>query len=158
MKLEVFNNPTLADFIQVIVKMPANERENFEALTGQKYDVDSIAIGNFSTPGPKWVVYADGIPISVGGFAYQRPGVWRDFMINTPEAWEQHWFQMTRICRRIMDAMFTSQQAHRVDCISKASRTNIRWHEVLGYNLEATLYGYCADGADALIFSRVKHV
>ncbi len=156
--IEVYENPTLADFIQVVVKMTQGERENFEALTGQKYDVDSIAVGNFMTQGPKWVVYADEKPISVGGFVFQRPGVWRDFMINTPEAWGKHGFQMTRICKRAMDAMFASKQAHRVDCISMVRHANVRWHEVLGYNLEATLYGYGADGADALIFSRIKHV
>jgi hypothetical protein len=156
--IQVLENPTLLDFIKVVLRMPENERENFEALTGQKYDVDSIAMGNFMVQGPKWGVYADGEPISVGGFVFQRTGVWRDFMINTPEAWAKHWFPVTRICKRAMDAMFASKQAHRVDCISLASRTNVEWHKVLGYNLEATLYGYCANGADALLFSRVKHI
>ncbi len=156
--IETFTNPTLLDFIKVVWAMPQDERDNFEALTGQPYDVDSIAMGNFMAPGPKWVIKVDGEPISVGGFVPQRPFVFRDFMINTPEAFEKHWFVVTRQCRRAMNAMFVSRQAHRLECISLANRkVPLRWHKVLGYNFEATLYGYCANGADAVIFSRVQH-
>ena len=156
--IQVYTNPTLLDFIQVCIDMPQNERENFEALTGEKYNVDGIAVGNFCVAGPKWVIKADDKPICVGGFVPQRPGVWRDFMINTPDAWEKHWFGVSRICRRALDAMFLSKQAHRLECISLASREKaLRWYKVLGYNREATLYGYCATGADAVLFSRVQH-
>ena len=160
--IQVYSNPLLLDFIKVCIKMPQNERENFEAITGEKYDVDSIAVGNFTVPGPKWVIKADDEPICVGGFAPVRPGVWRDFMINTPEAWEKHWFAVSRICRRALDAMFISKQAHRLECVSLASRLEKhpeieKWYTLLKYNREATLYGYCANGADAVMFSRVQH-
>jgi hypothetical protein len=155
--IEVFNNPFLLDFISVCLRMPQDERDNFEALTGQKFDVDSIAIGNFTVPGPKWVIKADGEPICVGGFVPQRPGVYRDFMINTPEAFSKYWFPVTRIARRAMDSMLRTG-AHRLECISHHSREDaFKWYSVLGYNKEATLYGYCANGADAVLFSRVKH-
>jgi hypothetical protein len=157
--IHIYTQPTLWDFIRVVCQMPQNERDNFEALTGEKYNVDSIAVGNFTVLGPKWVIKADDEPICIGGFVPQRPGVWRDFMINTPAAWEKHWFPVTRICRRAMTAMFASKQAHRLECVSLAARDAriFRWYETLGYNLEATLYGYCASGADALLFSKVRH-
>jgi hypothetical protein len=58
--------------------------------------------------------------------------------------------------------MLNSKTAHRLECIVPAPRIAarpelVRWYEVLGYNREATLYGYCANGADAVIFSRVQH-
>ncbi len=156
--IQVYSDPTLLDFIKVVWAMPENERENFEALTGEKYNVDSIAVGNFMVNGPKWVAKVDDEPICVGGFAYQRSGVWRDFMINTPVAFEKHWFPLTRICRRAMNSMFISKQAHRLECITLASREQaMKWYRVLGYNREATLNGYCANGADAVLFSRVQH-
>ena len=156
--IEVRTDPLLLHYVQVCIKMPADERAQLEAFTGEPYDVDSAAVGNFMAPGPKWGIYADDEPIIVGGFNYQRPGVWRDFMLTTPEAWEKHWFHVTRVARRIMTAMFTSGQAHRLECISLASREKaFRWYDVLGYHREGTLYGYCANGADAVIFSRVKH-
>jgi hypothetical protein len=138
--------------------MPQDERDQLEAFTGQPYDVDAAAIGNFTVPGPKWVIKADDEPIIVGGFVPQRPGVWRDSMLTTPEAWEKHWFQVTRLCRRAMDAMLKSGEAHRLECIALASREkSFKWYKLLGYNNEGRLHGYCANGADAMMFSRVKH-
>ena len=160
--ITVYTDPWLIDFLKVCANMPQDERDGFEDITGEKYNLDNIAVGNFTVPGPKWVIKADDEPITVGGFVPQRPGVWRDFMINTPVAWEKYWFPITRIARRAMNAMFASKQAHRLECIAPAARLAARpeiedWYKVLGYNREATLYGYCASGADAVIFSRVQH-
>lgn len=160
--IEVYSNPFLLDFIKVCAKMPQDEREQLEAFTGEKFDIDGAAIGNFTVLGPKWVVKVADEPICVGGFVPQRPGVYRDFMLNTPEAFEQYWFSVTRIARRAMDAMFKSGQAHRLECIAPATRLAARsqiedWYKVLGYTREAPLWRYCADGSDAVIFSRVKH-
>lgn len=169
--ITVFNNPFLADFIQVAANMPEDERKQLEQFTGEKYDIDGVAIGNYTAPGPKWVIKVGddqeafnlGLarPIVVGGFVPQRPGVWRDFLLTTPDAWE-HWFAVTRICRRVMDAMLISGQAHRLECIVPVSRLEKRpelekWYKVLGYNKEGLHHGYCADGADAISFARVRH-
>jgi RimJ/RimL family protein N-acetyltransferase len=156
--IQVYTDPWLLDFVKVCNRMPQEEREQLEAFTGEKYSVDGAAIGNFTVPGPKWVIKADDEPIAIGGFVPQRPGVYRDFMLNTPEAFEKHWFAVTRIARRAMDAMLLSKQAHRLECIAHHSREKaFRWYATLGYHKEATLYGYCANGADAVIFSRVRH-
>ncbi len=156
--IQVYTDPLLLDYIKVCIALPQDEREQLEAFTGQPYTVDGAAVGNFTAPGPKWVIKADDEPLCIGGFVLQRPGVWRDFMLTTPEAWAKHWFSITRIARRAMDAMFSSGQAHRLECISHHSREKaFEWYRVLGYNREATLYGYCANGADAVLFSRVRH-
>jgi hypothetical protein len=160
--IQVYNNPLLLDFIKVCIAMPQDERDQIEAFTGEQYSVDGAAVGNFTVPGPKWVIKADDEPILIGGFTPQRPGVWRDFLLTTPAAWEQHWFTITRHCRRAMDAMLNSGQAHRLECIVPAQRLAHReglakWYKTVGYNNEGLLHGYCANGADAVIFSRVKH-
>lgn len=156
--ITVYSNPLLLDFIKVCIKMPEDERAQLEAATGQPYDVDGAAIGNFSVTGPKWVLKVDDEPIVVGGFAMQRPGVWRDFMLTTPEAWDKHWFGVTRICRRVMDDMLHSGMAHRLECVAHFSREKAqKWYKVLGYNFEARMYGYYANGHDALLYSRVRH-
>lgn len=160
--IQVYNNPLLLDFIKICIAMPDDERQQLEAFTGEKYDVDGAAVGNFSVAGPKWVIKADDEPILIGGFVPQRPGVWRDFLLTTPLAWEKHWFAATRHCRRAMDAMLTSRQAHRLECVVPAARVAKRkdlqkWYKIVGYNKEATLHGYCASGADAIMYSRVKH-
>jgi hypothetical protein len=160
--IKVYTDPWLIDFLKVCANMPQDERDQLEAFTGEAYSVDGAAIGNFTVPGPKWVIKADDEPICVGGFVPVRPGVWRDFMLTTPAAWDKHWFAVTRVCRRAMDAMFTSGQAHRLECVAPAVRLAKRpeiekWYSVLQYHKEATLYGYCANGSDAVTFSRVRH-
>lgn len=154
--IQVYNNPLLLDFIKVCVRLPQDERDQLEALTGQTFDVDGAAVGNFMVNGPKWVIKWDNEPIIVGGFEYQRKGVWRDFMLTTPEAWSEHWFPVTRICRRVMDSMFSSGTAHRLECISDARREKAhRWYKTLRYDREAVMRGYCTDGRDAVMYSRV---
>ncbi len=159
--IQVYTNPLLLDFIKVCLNMPQDEREQLEAFTGEKYDVDSAAVGNFTVPGPKWVIKADDEVLCIGGFVPQRPGVYRDFMLTTPAAWEKHWFAITRVARRAMDGMLR-EQAHRLECIAPAARLAARpeiekWYGLLGYTREAPLWRYCANGADAVIFSRVRH-
>jgi len=160
--IQVFSNPWLTDFIQLCVAMPADERAQIEAISGQPYSVDGAVIGNATVAGPKWVIKDDETPIIIGGFVPQRPGVWRDFLLTTPVAFEKHWFPVTRICRRIMDGMFSSGAAHRLECIVPAPRLASRpelerWYKVLGYNKEGLRYGYYANGSDAVAFARVKH-
>lgn len=171
--LRMFTNPFLADFIIVAAQLPDDERAQLEAFTGEQFNVDGAAVGNFTVAGPKWVAkvaetedeFTTGAsrPVAVGGFAFQRPGVWRDFMLNTPEAFDPaNWFRLTRECRRIMDAMLRSGQAHRLECVVPASRLAGRpelrkWYKLLGYNEEGLRYGYLANGQDAVSFSRVKH-
>jgi hypothetical protein len=155
--INVYDNPLLLDFIRVCVKLPDDERAQLEQFTGHPFTVDGAAIGNYSAPGPKWVIKDDDEPVAIGGFVQERPGVWRDFMLTTPEAWGKHWFPVTRVCRRVMDAMLESGQAHRLECVTPASRHRVfRWYRTLGYTREGRLRGYCANGADAIIFSRVK--
>lgn len=158
-KLFTYNNPFILDFVIVADKLPQDERDQLEAFTGQKYDAESAAVGAFTAPGPKWVIKTeDNRPICVGGYVYQRPGVWRDFMMNTPEAFGEHWFAVTRSVIRIMNSMFLSGQAHRLECIALASRTKAHdWYRILGLHKEGVLHGYAASGADAIIFARVQH-
>lgn len=158
MTIEVLTDPLILDYVKICILMPDDERAQLEAFTGQPYDVDGAAMGAYTANGPKWVIRSDGQPIVAGGFVLQRPGVYRDFLLTTPEAWTDHWFAVTRICRRIMDAMLISREAHRLECVALASREkSFKWYKILGYNNEGRLHGYCANGADAVIFSRVKH-
>jgi hypothetical protein len=158
-KLQVYSNPFLLDFLIVCDKMPQDERDQLEAFTGEPYDAERAAIGNFMTYGPKWVFKTEsGRPIAVGGYVLQRKGVWQDFLISTPELWTDHWFFFTRYVVGAMKGMFQSGEAHRLQCISLASRTRaFPWYKAIGYTREGTLHGYAASGADAVMFARVRH-
>jgi hypothetical protein len=162
MTIEVFNDPLLLDYLKVCINMPQDQRSQVEAFAGQKFDIDAVAVGNYMVQGPKWVIKDGNNPIVVGGFKQQRPGVWRDYMLTTVEAWEQkYWFTVSRVCRRAMDFMFSSGMAHRLECIAPTDRLEanpkiVKWYGLLGYRFESIRYGYCANGADATAFCRLK--
>jgi hypothetical protein len=159
---EVVQEPVLGFYIQVARRVPADQIEHFEQATGQKWDIDGIAIGNFTQPGPKYAILKDGEVLAVGGFSVQRPGVVRDFFLSVPEAFDPENFRtVTRLCKRLMAHVLDSG-AHRIECIVPAKRVEKmpqleRWYSILGYNFEARHHGYCADGSDALCYSRVRH-
>ena len=71
--IQTYTNPLLLDFIKVCINMPEDERKQLEAFTGQPYDIDGAAVGNFTVEGPKWVIKADDEPIVIGGFVPQVP-------------------------------------------------------------------------------------
>lgn len=160
--IEVVHNPLLLDYIKVCVNMPEDERAQVPEFTGYPFGIDNVAIGCWQVSGPKWSIRRDGEPLVVGGFHQERPGVWRDFLLTTPDAWtRENWMPVTRACRRIMDSMFQNGAAHRMECVTPSIRVKSRpelpkWYGVLGYHHEATLRGYCVSGADAELFSRVK--
>jgi hypothetical protein len=161
MKFEVFNDPILLDFIRVILNAQPDQIEHFMTMTGEPWAIDSIALGNFTAPGPKWSIRIDDVPVVVGGFAPLHKGVYRDWFISTPAAFEPaNYFRITRICRKLMDAMLKNG-VHRIQCIAPAARIEHnprleRWYAAMGYKKEALHSGYCATGADAICYSRVK--
>jgi hypothetical protein len=156
-KFAVHRNPNLGDFVAVCLQLPADEREQFEAFTGNPYDPGQVAAAFSLRAGPSWVITADEIPIVVAGFDLIRPGVWQDWLFSTPQAWDaQHWRSVTKICRKAMDALLRGD-AHRLQCVSLASRIHAhRWYRPLGLELEGTLRGYGVNGEDALMFSRLR--
>lgn len=164
MKVTLYNDPYLLDFLKLAAVLPQDERDQLTKLTGFPYDLDGCAVGNFTVPGPKWVAkLEDGTPLMAGGFVPKRKGVFHDFLLSGPQAWSPEYFRTcTRICRRLMDAMLNSGEAHRLETVVPTARLAARpelerWYTLLGYNKEGTHYGYCADGSDAVWFSRVKH-
>jgi hypothetical protein len=163
MKYQLYHSPILLDYLRVISRAPEDQKLHFTEVTGQEWNIDSIAVGNLETTGPKWSIYADDTPIVVGGFAQRRPGVFEDWFISTPEAFSQeHYRYVTRLCKGLMDNMLGQKIAHRLECVVPVARLErsprlAKWYKVLGYNREALHHGYCANGGDAVRFARVKH-
>lgn len=156
MNYAVYKGPKLIDFLQVLGKLPDDEVDQFEAFTGEKFDVERVASVYSLREGPAWVLTVEGQPIVIAGFDMLRPGVWQDWLFSTPVAWEKHWRLVTKMSRKVMDAMLQSG-AHRLQCVSLASRIHAhRWYRPLGLRLEGTLHGYGVNGEDALIFARLR--
>lgn len=158
MKFELFRKPSLSDLLLVCDRLCDDERRQYEAFNGLKYDRDRLALALATKTGPSWVLCADLRPICAAGFDYIRPGVWQDWMVNTPEAFGRNWRTTTKHVRRVMDAMLDQDGTHRLQCVSLSTRTDAhRWYKVLGLAPEGTLRAYGSNGEDAIMFSRVKH-
>lgn len=156
MTVRLLSGTDLLELLQVCYRLPADEREQCEAFSGDAYDPAHLAATLYATPGPKWTVMAAGDPIMVAGFTNLRPGVWQDWAVTTPAAWDTHWRPVTRLARRVMDEMLQTR-AHRLQCVSLASRIHAhRWYRPLGLEPEGTLRGYGANGEDAIMFSRLR--
>lgn len=156
MTVTLHETPTLVEFLIVLGKLPADEIEQYEALTGSKFEPERVAATYFLRDCPKWVVYADGQPIAIAGFDDVGNGVWQDWMFSTPEAWSKHWRGLTRMAKRVMDWMLKND-ARRLQCVSLASRIQAhKWYGALGLELDGTLRGLGKNGEDALMFSRLR--
>lgn len=153
----VYKNPTLTDYLQVLARLVDDEIEQYEAFSGQSFDVEEVAAIYSLRIGPRWVLTADGSPLVIAGFDEIRKGVWQDYLFSVPEAWgPSHWKRVTRESARTMAVMLQTV-AHRLQCVSLASRLAAhRWYGALGLELEGRLARYGAGGQDALIFSRVR--
>jgi len=156
--ITLYKRATLIQFLQVCDGMPADEREQYEAFCGVKYDVQEAALTFANRTGPNWVLCADEKPLCIAGFDYLRPGVWQDWMITTPDCWDKYWRSVTKHTKRVMDAMLETE-AHRLQCVSLRSRIQAhKWYRVLGLKQDGILPGYGVDGQDAILFSRCKVV
>jgi len=154
--LVVYRNPSLIDFLRVADNLCPDEREQYEAFTGETFDAQRVAAAYAYTPCPQWVICNKEGPVVIAGFNQLRPGVWQDWMFSTPEAWSQHWRGVTKIARRALDAMLR-EDAHRLQCVSLASRIHAhRWYRPLGLEQEGTLRGYGVNGEDAIMFARLR--
>ncbi len=149
--------PSVVDFLRVCAVLPKDEREQYEAFQGRPYEPERVALEFATSMGPAWtLVTAAGEPVIIGGFSWMRPMVWRDWLLSTPQAWSYHWRTVSKVCRRVTDQMMRTE-AHRIECVALASRTNAHaWYRLLHYEFEATLTKYGAEGEDAVLYRRVN--
>lgn len=155
--LQLYKKPNLLDLLGVCHRMPDDEKEQYEAFFGLKYDPNEFAARLSLSQGPSWLLCDDEKPIAAAGFELIRKGVWQDWMVSTPEAWsEANWRGTTRYVRKAMNVMLETD-AHRLQCVSLRSRIRAHeWYRVLGLRQEGVLEAYGVDGQDAIMFARLR--
>lgn len=155
--MKLVRGASLIDLLELAAKLPADEREQYEAFSGNDFHFEQFAAEMYGLPGPKWTILDDGQVLVVGGFMQRGPANWQDWLVTSPEAWSpSRWKGVTRRCRAAMDEMLQTH-ALRLQCVSLANREKAHaWYRVLGLQLEGQLRAYGANGEDALMFSRVR--
>lgn len=154
---QLYQNPQLVDFLQVMSALRADELAQYEAFSGEEFNAQRVAAFMALQTGPRWVVVRGDTPVAVAGFDLIRPGVWQDWMFSTDGAWEPGaWRSVTKHVRKGMTAMLQSG-AHRLQCVSLASRVQAHaWYRVLGLRQEGVLRRYGVNGEDAIMFARTE--
>lgn len=155
--MKLFHNPDLLAVLHCARNLKADEIRQVEAWVGGKYDPDSTAAMVYQSPWLKWAVWGDEFPVCVGGYQYDRPGVWRVWMLSTPEAWGKHRFAVTRAAKVTLDGLFQSG-AHRVEITSLSDRVEAhKWYtRCLGFHYETTMAQWGANQEDAMLFARLR--
>lgn len=149
----------IEDLAYLARNMRPDEIQQDLAVTGaSEYEPQQAILRMAAVAGPKIVVLADNVPVAAGGFWQVRPGVWEGWQLGTMAGWEAHWRTITKCTRRLNDQWLARPDVHRLQLIGLAGREKaFEWYErSLGYTREATLRAYCANGADAIMFSRIK--
>jgi RimJ/RimL family protein N-acetyltransferase len=157
MNVEIYPNPTMLDLLVVASQIPEDEKHQIEAMSGYAHTIDGTALACATKNGPKFKFMADGKLIAVCGFEQVAPGVWHDWMMNTPEAFGTHWFGLSRRCRRLVDDLLAEPAFRRIQCYSMASREAAhKWYRVLGYKREGVMAKWAANGEDVVVYARTK--
>jgi ribosomal protein S18 acetylase RimI-like enzyme len=68
-------------------------------------------------------------------------------------AWIEHGRDMTTLIRMHIKDALEHNLARRIETVTLPERSRARaWYEKLGLKFESTLPGYCADGADGVLY------
>jgi hypothetical protein len=146
--------PTLHGLLQLAQQLPDEEREVYEALTGEKFDPERYAAQTFLAPGIHHMGLRYGAePVFAGGFLPNGEGVYRTWFCAPEWAWKAHGNQITLICDGFIRGMLAAKLAQRVETVTLASHTRARqWYEKLGLKYESTLHGPNSGSTDAVVY------
>lgn len=155
--LNVVDSPSLDIYALICRDLPTDERRQYEALNGSKYDADELAAVMMLINGPKWaIVTADTAePLAAGGYTLQSGGVWRSWMLARNVCWEKYAEEVTNICTGIMEMMFADFNAHRLETVCLADRTRARrWYERhLGLQCEGIMRAAGVEKEDVALYA-----
>lgn len=153
--------PLVQDFAYIAERMRPDEVANFLAMSGlDEYVPDVAARSWVMAEGTSFAMLdRSGLPVVVWGFCPIRKGVYEAWAAAPMDGWNRYWRAFTKTCRRQMDEMLTSGDAHRIQVCTLASRVEAHaWYEKgLHMAREGLHRAYCADGSDAVMFARVRN-
>lgn len=147
--------PTLSGLLQLAEQLPPDERDVYEALTGEKFDAERYAAQIFLAPGIHHMGVRYGAePVFAGGFLPHEEGIYRTWFCAPEWAWKAHPGQISLICSQFIRGMFASKLAQRIETVTLASHTRARqWYEKLGLKYERTIHGPNSGSTDAVVYA-----
>jgi hypothetical protein len=122
-------------------------------------DAQMAVIKHYEVHGEGWTLFKDGRPIAAAGVCIVVEGMGSAWGLITDEARKMP-FALHRHTKKIFEEIIAKRNLRRVDMIvnpnTDFARAAMEWAERLGFEREATLKRFYADGSPALQYARTK--
>lgn len=155
--------PTREHLQTILPRLPADERAQYAALTGRRFDANAVADELLATMPQCLVAHTwidrRGLAYAAGGFVEVAPGTAQSWMAVAEDAWADHAGELHRMAYDISSALLASGAVMRLETWVLASRERARrWYERrLGLKHEHTKARY-ASGEDVAVYVRFREV
>ena len=112
--------------------------------------------GRLEAAGPGFTVLMDGEPVGAAGMCLYWAGVGEAWTMFLPEL-KEHRIWLTRTTKRVLNDVTKALNLHRVQIAVRADQEiNKCWALVLGFSNPLPLPKYGPDGADFVMYSRIR--
>jgi hypothetical protein len=148
----------LWDLLILLPQLRPDEVEQCEALSGEKFDHQKLAVRHFTAPGMAWTIADEDEPIlSLGGMR-TRPGVLSSWYIPSPKIWTRQYIRTaTKVTRTLIRNVLAEGSTHRIETVVLSSRTEAqRWYHTIGLKYESTMRSFGSNGEDAAMFVALR--
>ena len=148
---------TLADCAYVCTNMRDEDFRETSSLTSAKTK-DEMAKVILGQGGESYTISnKNKEPVLIGGAYYDNPKVATIWLIATKNISLRDWWVTTTFITELMEVMFESGVAHRIQAQSIGWRLHAhKWLQRIGLIKEGHLKGFSEDGYDVLIFGKGK--
>jgi hypothetical protein len=148
---------TLADCVYVCTNMREEDYRETSSLTSDKTR-DDMAKTIANQGGESYTIYnKQNEPVIIGGAYYDNPRVATIWLFTTDKVSMRDWWVCTKFIIELMEVMFESGVAHRIQAQSIGWRLHAhKWLQRIGLMKEGHLKYFSEDGYGVLIFGKAK--
>ena len=148
----------MVDLLRICQDARPDEKEQYEALVGVKWDTEIVVNDLFNRTGTKFSLMRDNLPIAVCGWEPLIPGVWQAWMVGTMDNWDKYWRSITKLCRETIDIMFSLEGTRRLQIAVLSSREKTcEWYiRGMKFHYESTMKKFGMDGQDMSIYAKLR--
>ena len=153
----ILRAPTLEEALLICRSARPDEQEQFHALTGRAWDAEVVAAEVVAKDGLKWVALDNGHPFVMGGYDHVVNAVYQSWMVGTMVDWRTHWRSITKVSRKVMQAVLDSGATRLQTCVLASREKTCEWYvRALKMNFEGHMRGFGANGETMAMYARVK--
>lgn len=153
----ILRAPTWEEALLICRNARPDEQEQYHALTGRSWDAEAVAAEIMGKDGLKWLVLDNKHPFVMGGYDHVVNNVYQSWMVGTMVDWQTHWRSITKVSRKVMQAVLDSGATRLQTCVLASRTKTCEWYvRALKMELEGYMRGFGANGETMAMYARVK--